>query len=141
VKKRIIFIERDPMRRNACAAGLRLHGFDVTPFDCGKDGLSFLLSNPVSAVVLNYGSSYEPLQPLAEGKRVVQALTDIDTFVPLILVCDRSDTLEQEISSAADVVLRQPITAAQLAEALTLVFSETLKARIQRKSRFVYSLR
>lgn len=129
------------MPRHASAAGLRLQGYEVTAFDSGKEALGFLLSQSVSAVILNYSSSYEPAHPLSEGKRIVQALADIDTFVPLLLLCDRGDLLDQEVSSAADIVLRQPVTPAQLAEALTLVFSETLKERIQRKSRFVFSLR
>ena len=141
MSKRIIFIDRDSARREEFSNFLSGEDFDVTGFESGKDALRHLLFRPVSAVVLEYGSSYEPGNPVPAGRRIVREITDMDAFVPLVLLCDRCEALEHDTSGPADIVLRHPITPRQLSDALKLLLGETLRERAQRKSGYIFAFR
>jgi len=141
MSKRIVLIDRDNIRREQVKNALSNAGFDVTEFDAGKDAVKHLLFSSVHAVLLDYGSSFEAENPLPAGKKIVQEITKVDAFVPLILVCDRCDTLEHETSAATDLVLRRPLSASQLLNGVHTVLGETLRERTQRKSGYIFAFR
>mgnify|MGYP003574929170 CR=1 FL=1 len=141
MSKRIILIDRDDIRRGQLANALSKEGAEVTGFDAGKDALKHLLFSSVNAVVLDYRSSYDPQNPVPAGKRMVKEITSVDAFVPLILICDRCDTLSHETSAAADLVLRRPMTTQQLVGGIQAVLGETLRERAQRKSGYIFAFR
>jgi hypothetical protein len=114
---------------------------DFIEFESGKDAIKHLLFNSINAVVLDYGSSYEPGNPMPSGKRIVEEIGNIDAFVPLVLVCDRCDTLDHETSAAADLVIRRPMAARQLIDGMLTVMGETLRERAQRKSGYIFAFR
>jgi DNA-binding NtrC family response regulator len=141
MSKRVVLIDRDGIRRQQLQAALSAAGCEVTEFEAGKDALKHLLFSSVNAVVLDYGASYEPSSPIPAGKRIVEEITNVDAFVPLIVVCDRCDTLEPETSAAADLVLRRPITPKQVVDGVNTVLGETLRERAQRKSGYIFAFR
>jgi hypothetical protein len=55
-------------------------------------------------------------------------------FLPLLLLCDPEDELDHPTLLMADTVLRHPISAAALLDALDLLLTETLRERVFRKS-------
>jgi len=110
-------------------------------FESGKEALDWLLFNSTSAVLLDYGSSCETGSPVPAGKKLVQEIVSVDAFVPLMLICDRGDVLGLETSAAADLVVRRPITARQIAESLKMLLGETLRQRAQRKSGYIFAFR
>lgn len=139
--KTIILVDRDPMRRAQISNALSRERFDVTEFEAGKDALKHLLFSSVSAVILDYGSAYEPQNPVPNGKRIVQEIVQVDAFVPLVLICDRCETLDHETVAAADLVLRRPIIDRQLIDGVHTVLGETLRERAQRKSGYIFAFR
>ena len=141
MSNKIVFIDRDGVRRKAFAEALRSEGYNVAEFACGKDAVSHLLSNTVNGIVVDHGNSIEVNNPVPDGKRIVKEIVDVDAFVPLILICDRCDELDHETSSAADMILRRPLTPVQLISGVNTALSETLVQRTQRKSRYIYAFR
>lgn len=141
MSKRIVLIDRDTIRRSQLRDALSNEGFEVADFESGKDALKHLLFESVNAVLLDYGSSYEPQNPVASGKRMVKEITNVDAFVPLILLCDRCETLDFEAVAAADLVLRRPLTDRRAIEGLQTVLGETLRERAQRKSGYIFAFR
>jgi DNA-binding response OmpR family regulator len=141
MSKKIVLIDRDAIRRAQLSSALAREGFEVTEFEAAKDALNHLLFSSVSAVIVDYGSGYEPQSPVPDGRRVVQEIVNVDAFVPLLLVCDRCETLDTETVAAADLVLRRPLTARQLIDGVHTVLEETLRERAQRKSGYIFAFR
>lgn len=139
--KRILLIDRDAIRRAQLRASLTREGFLVTDFASGKEALQPLLFSPVNAVVADFGSSFEPSNPLPEGKRLISEIIEVDAFVPLVLTCDRCDTLDHKTAAATDLVLRRPFTERQFFQAIETVLGETLRERAQRKSGYIFAFR
>lgn len=141
MSKKIVLVDRDAIRRKQSSNALIEEGFEVTEFEAAKDALNHLLFSSVSAVIVDYGSAYEPQSPMPEGKRVVQEIVNVDAFVPLMLICDRCETLDAETAAAADLVLRRPLTHRQLIGGVRTILEETLRERAQRKSGYIFAFR
>src|SRR5215213_9785143 len=94
--KKILLIDRDAIRREQLSSSLIKHGFDVADFEAAEDALNHLLFSSVSAVVVDYSSAYEAQSPVPNGKRIVEEIVQVDAFVPLLVICDRCETLETE---------------------------------------------
>jgi DNA-binding response OmpR family regulator len=139
--KNIVLIDRDKIRRGQLRNAISKEGFAVAEFEAGRDALQHILFNSVNAVALDFGSSYEPENPVAAGKRMVQEIVNVDAFVPLVLLCDRCETLDHETAAATDLVLRRPLADRQVADGLRTVLEETLRERVQRKSGYIFAFR
>lgn len=137
----LAYIDRDAIRRESFCRALAAAGFYLTQFESGRPAVHHLLTQPVHGVIVDWGSSHEPKSPLPAGKRVVQEITRADAFVPLILLCDRSEVLEHDTSAATDIVLRYPVPTRQLVDTVKGVLSETLRERVQRKSGYIFAFR
>lgn len=141
MSNKIVFIDRDGVRRKAYGDALRSEGYQVTGFENGRQAVAFLLSHTINGIVVDRSSSFEADNPLASGDRIVKEIVDVDAFVPLILICDRCDELDHRTSSAADLILRRPLKPVQLISGLNTALAETLIQRTQRKSRYIYAFR
>ncbi|MGN6386889.1 MAG: response regulator [Verrucomicrobiota bacterium] len=141
MSKKVLIIDRDPIRRSNWSGALENEGFSVSHYESGNEALKHLLFHSVNAIILEYGAAMAVNSPISEGAKVVKEITEVDAFVPLILVCDRSEELKHETSAAADLVLRHPLTATSLATSMRTILSETLTERAQRKSRYIYAFR
>jgi DNA-binding response OmpR family regulator len=141
MSKNIVLIDRDKMRRGELRNALSEQGFSVAEFEAGRDAPQHILFNSMNAVLLDYGISYEPENPVPGGKQIVQEIVNIDAFVPLVLLCDRCETLHHETTAATDLILRRPLTDRQVVESLQTVLKETLRERAQRKSGYIFAFR
>jgi len=141
MSKKIVLIDRDPIRRGQLSNALAKERFEAAEFEAGKDAVNHLLFSSVSAVIVDYNSSYEPQSPVPDGKRIVQEIVNVDAFVPLLLICDRCETLDMETVAAADLVVRRPVTQRQLIDGVHTVLEETLRERAQRKSGYIFAFR
>ena len=139
--KKIVLVDRDIIRRAQLSNALAKEGFEVSEFEAAKNALNHLLFSSVSTVIVDYGSAYAPQSPLPDGKRVVEEIVNVDAFVPLLLICDRCETLDAETVAAADLVLRRPLTHRQLIDGVHTVLEETLRERAQRKSGYIFAYR
>jgi hypothetical protein len=92
------------------------------------------VTTPVSAIVLQHDTPFDGADVFAGSSRTIAELTDIDPFLPLLLLCDPEDELDHPTLLMADTVLRHPISAAALLDALDLLLTETLRERVFRKS-------
>src|SRR5688500_3293637 len=108
--RHIIIIDRDHIRREAARKALQPEGFQAITFECGQDATRHLLINSTEAAVVDFASAHEPSSAFPDGKRVVREMMEIDAFLPLVLLSDRSDVLDHETVSAADLVLRRPVS-------------------------------
>jgi hypothetical protein len=75
------------------------------------------------------------------GKRIVEEITDFDAFLPLVLICDRGDVLDDRIVAAADLVFRHPVIGSALVNAFKDLLSESLRERTQRKTNCLFVFR
>jgi DNA-binding NtrC family response regulator len=141
MRKKIVLVDRDTVRRRQLSNALAKEGFETSEFEAAKDALNHLLFSSVSTVIVDYGCAYEPRSPIPDGKRVVQEIVNVDAFVPLLLICDRCETLDTETVAAADLVLRRPLTHRQLIDGIHTVLEETLRERAQRKSGYIFAYR
>ena len=139
--RHIIIIDCDHIRREAARKALQPEGFEAITFECGKDATRHLLFNSTEGAVVDFGSAHEPSSAIPDGKRIVQQIMEINTFLPLVLVSDRSDVLDEETVSAADSVVLHPVSTIQLKDALNTVLSETLRERTQQKSGSIHAFR
>jgi DNA-binding response OmpR family regulator len=141
MRRNIVLVDRDTIRRAQLSEALTKTGFDVAEFEAAKDALKHLLFSTVSAVIVDYGSAYELQNPVPDGKRIVREIVGVDAFVPLVVICDRCEILDHETVTAADLVLRRPLTDRQLSDGIHTVLGETLRERAQRKSGYIFAFR
>lgn len=134
MKKKILIISDDPVRRDALAALLELEGYGVVCSDAGRRASVALSTNPVSLMVVDCpGTSSWPGRAV-RTRRTVEALTDVDRFLPLLLLCGSEDELDHRTSLMADMVLTHAVETPALLEAVETLLGESLRERAQRKS-------
>lgn len=134
MKKKILIISDDPVRRDALAALLELEGYGVVCSDAGRRASVALATNPVSLMVADCpGTSSWPGRAV-RTRRTVEALTDVDRFLPLLLLCGSEDELDHRTSLMADMVLTHAVETPALLEAVETLLGESLRERAQRKS-------
>jgi DNA-binding response OmpR family regulator len=140
MKKRILLISHNSFERESLAEILR-DRYEVLLAPSGRAAVEQFAATSVSALVLEHGTPFDGADVFGGSARTVTELTDIDPFLPLVLLCDPADELDHPTSLMADKVMRHPVDADALLEALDLVLTETLKERVFRKSGHVAVLR
>ena len=141
MKKRILLVSPNSFERASLTETLRDGGCEVIAAESGREALEVFTSIPVSAIVLQHETPFDGSDVFAGSSRTLAELTDVDPFLPLLLLCDPEDALEHPTSLLADMILRHPIDPTALADALNMLLSETLKERVLRKSGPVAGLR
>ena len=141
MKKRILLVSRNSFERESLAETLRDGGYEVVAAESGREAAETFIARPVSAIVLQHETPFDGADVFAGGSRTIDELTDIDPFLPLLLLCDPEDELDHPTSLMADMVLRHPINASELLISLEILLTETLKDRVFRKSGHVAALR
>ena len=64
----------------------------------------------------------------------MEALTDVDPFLPLLLLCGSEEELDHRTSLMADMVLTHAVETPALLAAIATLLGESLRERAQRKS-------
>jgi CheY-like chemotaxis protein len=133
MKKRILLVSNNSFERESLAEILR-GSYEVALAESGREAAEKFVTTPVSAIVLQHDTPFDGADVFAGSSRTIAELTDIDPFLPLLLLCDPEDELDHPTLLMADTVLRHPISAAALLDALDLLLTETLRERVFRKS-------
>lgn len=109
-------------------------GYEVYSADTGRKATQLLISTPVCAIVLDHTTPFDGIETDCSGLRTIDGLTDIDAFVPLLLICGSDEELDHPTTMMADLILRQPVSKSALLEALDTLLSESFKERVLRKA-------
>ena len=141
MRKRILLVSPNSFERESLAETLRDGGYEVIAAESGREAAETFAVTPVSAIVLQHETPFDGADVFAGGSRALEELTDIDPFVPLFLLCNQEDKLDHPTSLMADMVLRHPVNAPELRNALDVVLKETLRERVFRKSGHVAGVR
>jgi len=100
-----------------------------------------LAANPVSLIVVDHTTPFGSAGGAFRRSRTLEASTDIDPFIPLLLLCVSQDELDHQTSLMADMVLTHPVGFLALLDAIETLPSETLRGWVQRKSGHVAPFR
>ena len=134
MKKKILIISDDPVRRDALAALLELEGYGVVCSDAGRRASVALATNPVSLMVVDCPARSSWQGHAVRTRRTVEAVTDVDAFLPLLLLCGSEEELDHRTSLMADMVLTHAVETPALLAAIASLLGESLRERAQRKS-------
>ncbi len=134
MKKNILIISDDPVRRDALAALLELEGYGVLASETGRRAAVALATNPVNLMVVDCTNACDVPGRALRASRTVEALTDIDPFLPLLLLCASEGELDDRTRLMADMVLAHAVETPALLDAIETLLSETLRERAHRKS-------
>jgi CheY-like chemotaxis protein len=134
MKNRILLVSNNSPERDSFTKMLCDGGYEVIATESGREAVEKFVAMPVSAIVLQHETPFDGADVFAGNARTISELTDVDPFLPLLLLCDPEDELEHPTSLMADTVLRHPIRASALLDALDMLLGETLKERVFRKS-------
>ncbi len=126
----ILLVTEDAACRESFTRALRAEGWQVLHSKPGRPAVQALQANNLGLIVLHFGVSNTAGEPVA----TLEALTDFDPLLPVLLVCDRRDVINYRTALMADMVMRTPVRGEELAEAAYTLLSETLRERMHRKS-------
>ena len=133
-KNRVLLVSNDLTVRESFGDILRADGFDVRFAESGRKAVKTLTANAINAIVLDYRTPFDAEDADYRRPATIEALTDIDPFLPLVLTCESEADLDHATSLMADIVLKHPVEASTLLDAIDTLLAETLKARVYRKS-------
>lgn len=131
---RVLLVSNDFTVRESLGDILRSSGFEILFAENGASAVKFLVANAVSAIVLDYRTPFAAKDVVSRRSRTLEALTDIDPFLPLVLTREPEVELDHATSLTADMVLTHPIAPLTLLEAIDTLLGETLKERVYRKA-------
>ena len=133
-KNRVLLVSDDFTVRESLGDTLRSDGFEVLFAENGRKAVKALAANPINAIVLDYRTPFDGKDFVSGRSSTLEALTDIDPFLPLVLTCESEVELDHATSLMADMVLTHPVEPSALLEAIDTLLVETLKERVHRKS-------
>ena len=88
----------------------------------------------MNLVVVDFTTAPNASGRAGHASRTLQALTDVDPFLPLLLLCKREDELDDSTQFMADMVLTDKAATPVLLDAIETLLSESLRERAQRKA-------
>lgn len=131
---RVLLVSNDFTVRESLGDILRSSGFEILFAENGGSAVKVLVANAVSVIVLDYRTPFGTKGDAGRGSRTIEALTDIDPFLPLVLTREPEVELDHATSLMADMVLTHPVAPLTLLEAIDTLLGETLQERVYRKS-------
>jgi CheY-like chemotaxis protein len=140
-KNRILLVSHNLALQDSLGQVLKSNGFEVLAVESGRQAVEVLAANAMSVVVLDYETPFILPGSWNQSSRTLEELTDMDAFLPLVLICAPDVEPERTGMLIADIVLRQPVDELALLDAIETLLSETLKERVFRKSGHVAVLR
>jgi CheY-like chemotaxis protein len=133
-KNRVLLVSNDFTVRESLGDILRSDGFEVLSAENGVKAIKALAANPINVIVLDYRTPFDRKDFVSGRSSTLEALTDIDPFLPLVLTRESEVELDHATSLMADMVLTHPVEPSALLEAIDTLLVETLKERVHRKS-------
>ena len=133
-KNRVLLVSNDFTVRESLGDILRADGFEVLSAENGVKAVKALAANAVNVIVLDYRTPFDAKDVVSRRSSTLEALTDIDPFLPLVLTREPEVELDHATSLMADMVVTHPVEPLALVEAIDTLLVETLKERVHRKS-------
>ena len=131
---RVLLVSNDLTVRESLGDILRSTGFKIFFAENGATAVKALVANAVNVIVLDYRTPFDAKDVVSRRSSTLEALTDIDPFLPLVLTREPEVKLDHATSLMADMVLTHPVAPLVLLEAIDTLLGETLKERVYRKS-------
>lgn len=131
---RVLLVSNEFTVRESLGEILQSSGFEILFSENGAKAAKALVANVVSVIILDYRTPFDAKDVVARRSSTLEALTDIDPFLPLVLTCESKAELEHATTLMADMVLTHPVEPLALMEAIDTLRTETLKERVYRKS-------
>ena len=97
MKKRILLVSHKSFERESLAKMLSDGGYEVVAAESGREAAEKFVVTPVSAIVLEHATPFDGADVFAGSSRTIDELTDIDPFLPLLLLCDPEDELDHGV--------------------------------------------
>ena len=113
---------------------LRSDGFEVLSAENGVKAVKAFAANAINAIVLDYRTPFDGKDFVSGRSTTLEALTDIDPFLPLVLTREPEAELDHATLLMTDMVLTHPVVPSSFLEAIDMLLVETLKERVHRKS-------
>jgi two-component system alkaline phosphatase synthesis response regulator PhoP len=133
-KNRVLLVSDDFTVRESLGDMLRSDGFEVLSAENGLKAVKALAANPINVIVLDFRTPFDGKDFVSGRSSTLEALTDIDPFLPLVLTRESEVELDHATSLMADLVLTHPVVPSALLESIDMLLVETLKERVHRKS-------
>lgn len=140
-KNRLLFVSPETPGRERILRLLEKEGFDTVLAETGEKALRIVQDQLLDGVILDYGTRYAASGRMTKPSRTLQAITDDNPFLPLVLLCEATDELSYAETRMADMILVQPVESGSLLDALDTVLTETLSERALRKAGSIPALR
>ena len=134
MKNRVLLVSDDFTVRDSLGDILRSDGFEVLFAENGVKAVKAFAANAINAIVLDYRTPFDGKDFFSGRSSTLEALTDIDPFLPLVLTREPEAELDHATLLMADMVLTHPVEPLALVEAIDTLLVETLKERVHRKS-------
>lgn len=136
MQKQLLIVSNDFTVRESLGGILEAADYAILFAQNGRDAVRTLRANPIRAIVLDFKTPFRPKGDAARPLATLTALTDVDPFLPLVLVCEKDRKLAHPVALMADLVLRHPVTATALVGGLDMLLAESLRDRVYRKAEF-----
>ncbi len=134
MKNRVLLINANEEEQSPIAEALQACGFVILSATTGQKALRTIRDHLVDVVILDLRTPFGRQDSPGENTTTLEAITDANPFLPVVLTCDRSEDLDHATALMADMVLTHPVKPARLLDAVHTVTGETLRQRAHRKA-------
>ena len=131
---RILLVSDDSTVRESLGEMLHSGGYKVLFAKTGQEAIGSLEVNRISAIVLDHRTPFSSADKTGKKGATLEALTDFNPLLSLVLTRDANRNLDHASSLMADLILTHPVTPSVLLEGVDTVLMETLQERVRRKS-------
>lgn len=132
---RILLVSRDHTVREALGDVLRSNGFEVLYAENGVNAVKTFVANAINAIVLDHQTPFDGLDSVGGRSCTLEALVEINPFLPVVLMQVRESELDHGSLLLADVVLTHPVPPSALLESIDALLTEPFTERVHRKSK------
>lgn len=132
MKKKILIVTDNAAAQASLAETLNAQGYATLHTETAG-AFRTLAENP-SHLIIVHDCSARAGQRSDPRRRTLEALTDLDPFIPVLVIARPQDDLDYPTTLLADLILTEPVATSALLEGIELLLSETLLERSQRKS-------
>jgi CheY-like chemotaxis protein len=133
-KNRVLLVSNDSTVRESLGDMLQSTGFEVLFAENGANAVKILPANAINVIILDFRTPFNAKDVVSGRSLTLEALTDIDPFLPVLLTREPKAELEHDTLLMADLILTHPVESSTLLEAIDTLLVETLKERVYRKA-------
>ncbi|HYG23482.1 MAG TPA: response regulator [Verrucomicrobiae bacterium] len=113
---------------------LEIQDYEVLVADNARDAVRTLRTHAPKVVILEVALPFHQGNFEYDGIDPLEVITDVDPFLPVMLLAPENVTIDHASALMADMIVRIPVPKDELLENLETLLSETLRQRSLRKS-------